>query len=172
MPKDQFTVGTPDERIDRLMRVAVSESSQQHVTLVGTSVSVRVLQKQHVRVLTHINTAVAKFDACRNVESLSKHRRLVSISVRVSVLQQDDLVVGEITGTDVRVRGGHRDIHPSVCIPAKIQRRRQAVCFGREQIDLQFVSRAKINQFPFDIGVSVPMQDLRFLPPGSRILSA
>ena len=65
--KIELTIGTPTKRVDRLVRIAVAKAAEQYSSFVRLAVVVRVLEKQNLRILTDVDSAVAPFDPRGNI---------------------------------------------------------------------------------------------------------
>ena len=131
----QFSTRTPDERVDRLVRVPVAEPAQHHTAAVGSTIVIGVLQEQDLGVLPDIDPAVSPLHPGRDIQPLGKNRRAVGRTITVGVLEANDLVVGQVSGKDVGIGGGHGHVHTTGRIPPHGNRRRQSLGIRRKQID-------------------------------------
>ena len=160
LPEIEFPSRTPDKRVNRLVRIAVAEATENHAPRVGPAVAIGVLKKQQLGVLAHVDPAVAQFQAGGHVQSLGEHGRFVGPAVMVGIFQDNDLIVGQVTGKDMRIGRCDGDKHPSRRVPPKRQGGRETVFFGGEEIDPQTLRSLERRQLLADVGMFVPMQHL------------
>ena len=86
--------GSPGEGGDRVVAVLGAEAVQDDLVAVGHVVAVRVLDEHQVRLLGHVDAAVAEFEAGRYVQAAGEHGVVIGPAVAVTVFENHDLVVG------------------------------------------------------------------------------
>ena len=112
-PKDEVTVRRPDEVVESMVRVLATESGQNGFPVIRLAVSVRVLEKGHVRFFGNVYPAVAEFERKRNVQSFGPNRAFVGFPILIDVLEDDDFIIRSATRVDVRVGRGATDPQPA-----------------------------------------------------------
>ena len=120
--EDQIAIRAPHKIMERMVTVLAAEPSEHQLAVVSLAVAIGVLDETHVRLLAHVHAAIAEFKRQRNVQVISKHRRLVRAPVAVGILQNHQLIVRLITGVHVRI--GRRAAHPhaTLAVPAHLDR--------------------------------------------------
>ena len=86
--------GSPGESGNRVVAVLGAEAVQDDLVTVGHVVAVGVLDEHQVRLLGHVDTAVAEFEAGRYVEAAGEHGVVIGPAVAVAIFEDHDLVVG------------------------------------------------------------------------------
>ena len=106
-------VGSPDEGVQRLVRVLVAPAVEQYLRrAVGPVVAIRVGDEQQVRGGADPDAAEADLQAADEIEALGEDRPLVEAAVAVGVLEDQDPVLARSSATRTgsstprRPRGG------------------------------------------------------------------
>ena len=81
----EATTRPPSEGADRVMGIPRVEPVQNALPIVRLSVSIRVFEKHHVRLLSHINATIAHLKAGRHVKIICEESRFVRLSIAVGV---------------------------------------------------------------------------------------
>ena len=122
LQKIQHPLRAPAHRVQQVVRVLRAKAAQQDRTLVRLQVAVRVLQKQHLGRIRHIETAIARHQRRRNVQPVRERRRFVRLAIAIRVLQHHHLVLRLFTGLDVRIRRTRDDPQPTLRVPVHLHR--------------------------------------------------
>ena len=77
-----------------MMSVMVIESTHYGLALVRFVVAIRIGKKNEVVSLCNINAFRCKFETCGKMQSFCKNDFLVRLAVQVSVLKDDEFIVG------------------------------------------------------------------------------
>ena len=139
LPHVQLAAGTPGEGTDRLVAIARSESAEQNAPRIGSSIAIRVLQKQQLAMVPDVDAAVAEFHCRRNAQALREDGRTLRDTVGVGILQHDDLVVRDIPREDMRIRRRDGHVRTAGRVPANRNRVGEAVGLRGKEIDLHAV---------------------------------
>ena len=122
LQKVQHPLRAPAEGVQQMVRVLRAETAQQDRALVRLQIPVRILQKQHLRRIRHIQTPITWHQRRRNVQSIGKGRRFVRLAVAIRILQHHHLVLRRLARLDVRI--GRTAHHPKAAfgIPVHLHR--------------------------------------------------
>ena len=172
LPHVQLAAGAPGEGTDRLVAIARSESAEQNAPGVGSSIAIRVLQKQQLAMVPDVDAAVAQFHCRRNAQALREDGRTLRDAVAVGILQHDDPVVRDIPREDVRIRRRDGHVRAAGRVPANRNRVGEAVRLRRKEIDLHAVRHGERSELRFDVRVRMAEQLFRLGASMPRVRTA
>ena len=94
----QPAVGSPGERIGKLVGVGPAEPGDDHLAGVGPVIAVGVFQEENVGGVGHPDPAVTDGDGRGNVQPLGKHGHLVGGAIAVGVFEDFDAIASHTGG--------------------------------------------------------------------------
>ena len=151
MEEDAFlevdpTAGTTTPGADRVVAVFNAEAGEGELLEVGNIVAVGVFEKEDIRGLANVASAVGEFDSGGEVESLREDGRLIGSAIVVGVFENDDLVVGGIARFELGVGPGAGNPEAAFGIPSHVDRVGEHGIGGEE---IGFVAGQEFKVFQF-----------------------
>jgi len=131
------TVGTPRERVERLVRVLIGPAVEQDLGLrIGHQIAVLVGHEHEIRRGADPHAAEADLQTADQVEAAHEHGALLEFAVVVGVLEHDDVVVALALGRAHRI--GVRLGDPQATLVVDRERDRLVhVGLARDQVDVE-----------------------------------
>ena len=122
LQKVQHSLRSPAHRVQQVVRVLRAEAAQQDRALVRLQIPVRILQKEHLRRVRHIQTAITRRQRRRDVQPVREGRRFVCLAIAIRVLQHHHEVLGLLARLDVRIRRARHHPQPALRVPVHLHR--------------------------------------------------
>ena len=108
--EDEAAVGRPDEVVERVVGVFGAESRKHDVVDIRPVVTVGIPKERQVRLLRHVDAAVAKLERQWKMQVVGENLRRIGPTVAIGVFEDHEAVAGLHARIDMRI--GLRRAHP------------------------------------------------------------
>src|SRR6187551_3835905 len=135
------------------MGVFRAEAGHDDALGVGLAIAIGILEEGHAGLLAAVDAAIAKLEAERDVQAGGEDGALVGLAVMVGVLKDDDLVVGLLSWSHLRIRRGAGNPQASAGVPAHLDGlcHFRKLLLAREEIYLEARIHTEGGEFTFGL---------------------